>query len=192
MNAAQQGDLFAGEGKAGLPEGLTYADGFLDGREEAELARLVAGMPLEPFAFHGFTGKRRVTSFGFRYDFTGERLRPAGDMPEALLPLRDRAADFANVARADVAHVLVTEYEAGAPIGWHRDRPEFGVVIGVSLLSACVFRLRRRTATGFERASFIAAPRSIYVLRGPARHQWEHSIPPVEALRYSLTFRTLR
>lgn len=190
MKAAQQGDLFARETR--LPEGLTYAEDFLDEREEAEFVRIAAGLPLAPFAFHGFTGKRRVASFGFRYDFASERLRPADEMPDALLPLRDRAADFAGAPRADIAHVLVTGYEAGAPIGWHRDRPEFGVVIGVSLLSPCVFRMRRRTAGGLERASFVAAPRSIYVLRGPARDLWEHSIPPVEALRYSLTFRTLR
>ncbi|HYE42639.1 MAG TPA: alpha-ketoglutarate-dependent dioxygenase AlkB, partial [Caulobacteraceae bacterium] len=91
-----------------------------------------------------------------------------------------------------LVHALVTEYTPGAGIGWHRDRPEFGVVIGVSLLSACVIRFRRRAARGFERASFLAEPRSAYRLDGPVRTEWEHSIAGVDALRYSVTFRTRR
>ena len=87
---------------------------------------------------------------------------------------------------------MVTEYEPGAPIGWHRDRPQFEDVIGISLASPCTFRFRRKKGAGWERASFIAEPRSAYLLRGPARTEWQHSIPPVEALRYSITFRTLR
>jgi alkylated DNA repair dioxygenase AlkB len=88
--------------------------------------------------------------------------------------------------------VLVTEYVPGAAIGWHRDKAVFGDVVGVSLVSACVFRIRRTSGTAWERNSFRLEPRSAYLLRGPARTEWEHSIPAVDSLRYSVTFRTLR
>jgi alkylated DNA repair dioxygenase AlkB len=133
-----------------------------------------------------------VVSFGWRYDFNTSRLQPADPMPDPLLALRDKVAAFAERPAGEFAHALVTEYAPGAPIGWHRDRPEFGIVVGVSLLSPCVFRLRRRAGRGWERAAFTALPRSAYLLSGPARSEWEHSVPPVGALRYSVTFRTLR
>lgn len=193
MNATQL-DLFrtvpqiAGD----LPDGLLRADDFLSRSQECALVQFVQALPFAPFEFHGFLGKRRVVSFGRRYDFASERLLPAGDMPQELALLRERAAGFAGVDPADIVHALVTEYAPGAAIGWHRDKANFDVVIGVSLLAPCVFRLRRRSGAGFDRASFAAAPRSIYVLRGAARSEWEHSIPPLDALRYSITFRTLR
>ena len=193
MNASQL-DLFSPASKpaARLPNGLTRADEFISLEEERALVAVLQALPFAPFEFHGFLGKRRVVSFGRRYDFSSERLLPGGDLPDALAPLRHRAASFAGLAPPGIVHTLVTEYAPGAAIGWHRDKASFDVVIGVSLLAPCVFRLRRRLRKGFERASFIAAPRSIYVLRGPVRTDWEHSIPPVEALRYSITFRTLR
>ncbi|WP_354081155.1 alpha-ketoglutarate-dependent dioxygenase AlkB [Bradyrhizobium sp. S3.5.5] len=80
---------------------------------------------------------------------------------------------------------------AGAGIGWHKDRPVFGDVAGISLLSSCTFRLRRRTAKSFERSTLVAEPRSVYLLRGPSRTEWQHSIPGVESLRYSVTFRNV-
>jgi alkylated DNA repair dioxygenase AlkB len=131
-------------------------------------------------------------SYGWRYDFAEEALRPAEAIPGFLLPLRARAAAFADLAPERLPHVLVTEYDAGAGIGWHRDKGVFGDVVGISLLAPCRFRLRRRRGDGWERASVDAAPRSAYLLRGPSRTEWEHSIPPVDALRYSVTFRDLR
>jgi alkylated DNA repair dioxygenase AlkB len=113
-------------------------------------------------------------------------------MPPFLVELRGVAAEVAEMSPDQLQHVLVTEYGAGAGIGWHRDKAVFGEVIGISLLSACVFRLRRRAGAAWERASITAEPRSAYVLRGPSRTEWEHSIPGVEALRYSITFRNLR
>ena len=86
--------------------------------------------------------------------------------------------------------MLVTEYQAHAGIGWHRDKAVFGEVVGISLLASCQFRLRRKRATRWERVTLEAEPRSAYLLSGPSRTEWEHSIPEVDTLRYSVTFRT--
>lgn len=174
------------------PDGLKHRPDLVSPEQETALARRLEELPFQAFAFRGFEGRRRVVSFGWRYDFNSSRLEPTEPMPDFLLPLRDKAAAFARRPAADFAHALVTEYGPGAPIGWHRDRPEFGEVVGVSLLSPCTFRLRRKRGSGWERASFTAEPRSAYLLSGPARSEWEHSVPPVQALRYSVTFRTLR
>jgi alkylated DNA repair dioxygenase AlkB len=142
--------------------------------------------------FHGYTGKRRVLSYGWHYDFEEARLRPAGEIPEFLLAVRERAADFAGLTPADLPHALITQYGPGATIDWHRDKGVFSDVIGISLLSPCTFRLRRKAGAGWERYSLTAEPRSAYLLCGASRTDWEHSIPAVEALRYSITFRGLR
>ena len=175
-----------------LPEGLVRRADILTQDEERALVVRLSELPVKPFEFRGFLGKRRVASFGWRYDFNGRGLERAGEIPPYLLRLRESAAALAGAAPDELEHVLVTEYQPGAAIGWHRDRPEFGDVVGVSLLSPCQFRLRRRSGAGWERASFTAEPRSAYLLSGPARYEWEHSIPPVEALRWSVTFRRLR
>lgn len=160
--------------------------------EEASLVERLAGLPFAPFQFRGFEGRRRVVSFGWRYDFSQARLGAAEPMPDWLLPFRDRAANFLGTEPDALEHALITEYQPRAAIGWHRDRPEFGEVVGLSLGSPCTFRLRRRAGAGWERRSFTAEPRGAYTLQGPARTEWEHSIPGVEALRYSVTFRALR
>lgn len=175
-----------------LPEGMRLRAELITAEEERALVARLGALPLEPFQFRGYEGRRRVVSFGWRYDFSHSRLGTAEPMPEFLLPLRDRAAVFLGVEPAVLEHALITEYSPGAAIGWHKDRPEFGEVAGVSLGSPCTFRLRRRTQSGWERRSFRAEPRSAYTLQGPARSEWEHSIPAVEALRYSVTFRALR
>jgi alkylated DNA repair dioxygenase AlkB len=175
-----------------LPEGLVYRPEFLSIDEERDLLRHVGQLPFASFEFHGFTGKRRVVSFGWRYDFADESLNSAADLPPFLLPLRDRAAKFAGLAAPDFPHALVTEYAAGAGIGWHRDKSVFEDVVGISLGSPCALRFRRRRGDKWERATLRAEPRSAYLLRGPARTEWEHSIPAVDALRYSITFRSVR
>jgi alkylated DNA repair dioxygenase AlkB len=153
----------------------------------------VRALPFREFEFHGYTGKRRVVSFGWHYDFSARHLRKADDIPDYLLVLREAAAAFAGLEPRELQHVLVTEYGAGAGIGWHRDKAVFGEVVGVSLLSSCVLRLRRAVgAKKWERVRVEAEPRSAYLLSGPARTEWEHSIPPVDAPRYSITFRNLR
>jgi alkylated DNA repair dioxygenase AlkB len=175
-----------------LPEGFEYRPDFLSADEERALAARLAELPFKEFEFQGYLGKRRVVSFGWQYVFDGSGLRKAEDMPDFLLPLRNRAAMFAGIAADRLQHVLLTEYRPGAAIGWHKDRSVFGDTIGISLLSPCRFRFRRKAGERWERAALTAEPRSSYLLRGSSRSEWEHSIPAVEALRYSITFRNLR
>lgn len=174
------------------PPGLVYAPDFLTPVEEARILERLAGLPFEPFQFRGYEGRRRVMSFGWRYDFNGSGLVPAEPMPDWLVPVRRRAETLAGVAAETFAHLLINEYREGAPIGWHRDRPAFDKVVGVSLGAATTLRFRRRTGDRFERIALPLAPRSAYLLDGPARTDWEHSLPEAKALRYSLTFRSLR
>ncbi|MFL5382089.1 MAG: alpha-ketoglutarate-dependent dioxygenase AlkB [Longimicrobiaceae bacterium] len=174
------------------PEGFRYQAEVLPSEEERELVERIGELPLKEFEFHGYVGKRRVISYGWHYDFGERKLSQAEEIPPFLLPVRERAAAFAGVAPEDLPHALVTEYGPGAAIGWHRDKGVFGDVIGVSLVSPCVFRLRRKAGAKWERYSLTAEPRSAYLLRGPSRTEWEHSIPAVDALRYSITFRTLK
>ncbi len=180
-------DLF---GPPLLP-GLSYAPDMLDKDEERALVAALDPLPLKPFEFQGWLGKRQVISFGWRYDFTEARFARAAEIPDFLLPLRDRAAMLAGLAGEDLAQTLVTRYDPGAGIGWHRDRPVFDTVIGISLLSAATIRFRRRTSQGFERFALPASPRSAYVLAGEARYDWEHSIASLDERRWSITFRSL-
>jgi alkylated DNA repair dioxygenase AlkB len=174
-----------------LPEGFKYQAGIISSEDEKLLLDHTQQLPFKEFQFQGFVGKRRVISYGWQYDFNERVLRQAGKIPPFLLPLREAAADFAGIAPEQLAQALLTEYDAGASIGWHRDKKMFGDVIGISLLSACRFRFRRKAGSTWERVSLMAEPRSVYLLRGPSRTEWEHSIPAVDALRYSITFRTL-
>lgn len=196
---------------ANLPEGLRYQPDLISPVYEQELIAHLRDLPFKEFEFHGYLGKRRVVSFGFQYEFSGAgRLHKTDEIPEYLLPLRTHAATFANLKPAELQHALVVEYRPGAGIGWHRDRPVFGEVIGVSLLAPCVIRFRKKEAGGeegqplkvkvgttkmrtkWERVNLLAEPRSAYHLSGPAREEWQHSILRVDSLRYSITFRTMR
>lgn len=181
-------DLFA---DTALPEGFRYQPDFLSREEEHSLLRHIEKLPFREFEFHGFTGKRRTVSFGWRYDFNGGGLTKTEDMPEFLLAVRAQAESFAAIAPGELQQVLVTEYAPGAAIGWHKDRAVFGDVVGISLLSPCTFRLRRKTGHCWKRRNLTAEPRSVYLLRGPSRTEWEHSIPGVDSLRYSITFRNV-
>jgi alkylated DNA repair dioxygenase AlkB len=188
-----QPDLFAAQRPAPtLPEGLVYRPELISAAQETDLVARLETLDLRPFEFQGYLGLRRVIYFGWRYDFTHQKVGAAEPIPDFLLPLREAAAGLAGLPAEALAQVLVNEYRPGAPIGWHRDRPQFGDVVGVSLLSPARMRFRRKRGADWERAALRLEPRSAYVLRGPAREEWEHSIPPAQSLRYSVTFRTLR
>jgi alkylated DNA repair dioxygenase AlkB len=175
-----------------FPEGFAYATEIMSALEEQKLIGTIKRLPFREFEFRGFLGKRRTVSFGWRYDFNERKLQQAEKIPTFLLSLRQKAAQLASLAEARLQHVLVTEYAPSAAIGWHKDRPEFEDVIGISLGAPCVFRFRRKKGTRWERASITLQPCSAYLMRGPARWDWQHSIRPVDKLRYSITFRTLR
>ncbi|HYC69195.1 alpha-ketoglutarate-dependent dioxygenase AlkB [Brevundimonas sp.] len=189
--AADQFDLF-GKARASLPDGLRYAEGVIPADKAGRLVAAFADLPFQAFDFHGFKGHRRIVSYGGRYDFSASRLESAEPIPDFLLPARAAAAAFAGLEPEAIHHAMVTEYAPGAGIGWHRDRPEFDKVIGLSFGSEATMRFRRRVAAGWERASLPLAPGSAYLLDGAARQDWQHSIAPGERLRYSVTFRTLR
>jgi alkylated DNA repair dioxygenase AlkB len=182
--------LFASEPR--FPAGFRYHPDVLSRADEQMLLDAFAALPFAEFKFHGFEGKRRVVSFGWKYDFESMRLDRTEDMPAFLLPIRTKAAGFAGLAAESLQQVLLTEYPPGATIGWHKDRPVFGDVVGLSLRAPCTFRFRRKEGTGWERVSLTAEPRSAYLLQGPSRSEWEHSIPPVADTRYSITFRNIK
>jgi alkylated DNA repair dioxygenase AlkB len=172
------------------PEGLRYAPGFVSPEAEQELIRRIAALPLQPFQFGQYEGKRRVASFGFRYDYTLRRLQDAEPIPDWLHPIIKQVEAFGGPSTR-IQQVLCTEYDVGTGIGWHRDKPHFDKVFGLSLGSACKFRFRRPTGEKWERFTLNAEPRSLYMMSGASRLAWEHSIPAVEAPRYSITFRTM-
>lgn len=183
-----QPDLFA---RAQEPEGFLYRPDMLAPGQAALLVAQFKALPLVPFEFHGYTGKRRVLSFGWRYDYTRREAQRSDPLPDFLRPLREAAADLAKTAEGAFEQALVTEYSQGAGIGWHRDKAVFGDVVAFSFGAPCTLRFRREGRAGWERASRRVEPRSAYLLRGPARSLWEHSIPAVPALRYSVTLRTM-
>lgn len=178
--------------ETGLPEGFAYRANAISADQERALLGEIAGLPFKAFEFRGFEGKRRTVSYGWRYDFNHQKLQQAEPLAEFLRPIREIGARFAGLEPDTLEQVTVIEYSPGSAIGWHKDRPMFGDVVGVSLGSATRFRFRRKAGKGWERAALTVEPRSMYLLRGPARDEWEHSIPPVQTLRYSITMRTFR
>jgi alkylated DNA repair dioxygenase AlkB len=175
-----------------LPAGFVYHPEFITVEDERALLEHIASMEFGAVKMRGVVARRRVRQFGWRYSFESFRVTPGSEMPGFLLPVRDRAAVLARVDPELLSEALVTEYPAGAAIGWHRDAPMFGIVVGISLLAPCTFRFRRGEATGEKPIKLELAPRSAYILDGEARSDWQHSIPPMRTLRYSITFRTLR
>jgi alkylated DNA repair dioxygenase AlkB len=174
-----------------LIAGLDYRPGFISEAEERNLIEHLSGEDLSPFRFHGWTGRRLTRTYGWRYNFDDASFAPADPIPGWLEPLRAKAAEFAQTKPEHFAHVLLVRYDPGAGIGWHRDRPQFETVLGISLGSPAMLRFRRRRPDGFDRNQIEVEPRSAYLLSGEARHEWEHSIAPGDTLRFSITFRTL-
>jgi alkylated DNA repair dioxygenase AlkB len=186
--------LFGADG----PDGFHYRPDFITVADEAALAEAIAHVEFSTFEMRGVVARRRVAFYGQSYDAGDATARP---LPAFLLPLRDRVAEWARVDSQALAMALINEYGPGAPIGWHRDAPQYDIVAGISLLSSCRMRLRpyvrpgtrvappgRRTATH----EIALARRSAYLMTGESRNGYEHHIPAVNALRYSITFRTIR
>ena len=185
-----QAELF--EKPSQLPPGFRYQAELISPAEEQRLLAYFAKLAFQPFEFHGFLGKRRIVSFGWRYDFNGGGLQKTDDIPDFLHPVREKAAAFAGLRPDALQHALLTEYREGAAIGWHKDRSVFGDVVGISLLSACPFRFRKKAGHDWRRAAIVLEPRSADLLHGAARADWEHSISAVANPRYSITFRNFR
>jgi alkylated DNA repair dioxygenase AlkB len=184
-----QHDLFT---DAPILPGFTLWTDVVSTMEESELEALLDAAPLAPFQFGPWEGKRLTAYYGHGYDFGRGKLKEAPPMPGWLRDLADRAERVTGQPSGAFVQALLIRYDPGAGIGWHRDRPQFGTVAGLSLGSAAALRLRRRTATGFERRTVLLPPRSLYRLEGEARHGWEHSIAPADRTRRSITLRTLR
>jgi DNA oxidative demethylase len=174
------------------PEGIVLRPDLLTVAEEADLLERLESLRFDPIVIRGQAARRTARHYGLGYDYESRTPQPGEPIPEWLAPVRGLAADLAGTKPEELVEALVQHYPAGSTIGWHRDAPAFGTVIGVSLLGAC--RLRFQRGTGERRRVWEIAlpPRSGYVLAGEARRSWQHSIPPTKELRYSITFRTLR
>ena len=178
-----------------LPAGLRYESAWLSAAEEAGLLELVKQLPLKEAKYKSYTARRRVVSYGGQFDYDSNELRPSAPLIAALHPLRERVAQWAGVDPQALVHVLVAEYSPGTPLGWHRDVPDFEDVFGVSLGSEALLRFRPYPPQAPKREDVVklnVQPRSVYALQDEARWGWQHSVAPVDALRWSITFRTAR
>jgi alkylated DNA repair dioxygenase AlkB len=178
------------EVSASQPEGLRYATDFVSPETEQRLISRIRDLPLQPFQFGQFEGKRRVASFGYRYDYELRQLQRSEPIPAWLHEIVTKVEAFGG-PETQIRQVLCTEYDVGVGIGWHRDKPHFDRIFGLSLGSACKFRFRRSAGKSWDRFTLDAEPRSLYMMSGASRRIWEHSIPAVESPRYSITFRTM-
>ena len=191
MTGRLQGDLFGHVGTPAVPQGFDYWPEVLTGAEQAAAVEQLQRLDFSPYEHKGYQGFRRIAAFGRRYDLDRGRLEAADPWPEFLQDLMRRLTGRLGLDATAFVQVLVNEYAPGAGIGWHRDRPVYGEIVGVSLLAPCVMRLRRKAGAQWRRAGAALEPGSVYRLSGEARRDWEHSISPMTALRYSITFRTL-
>ncbi len=181
-------DLFAAE--PDLP-GLTHRSGVLPPEQLPALAAAIDAAPLTPFRFREWTGLRLTASYGWHYDFEAGRVGRAEPIPDWLLTVRAMAAGFAGVPADALVQALLIRYDPGAGIGWHRDRPVFEHVVGLSIGAPATLRFRRRRADGFDRFAQDLVAGDAYHLTGDARWEWEHGIAPMDATRWSITFRSL-
>ena len=181
--------------KPDLPQGFSYKPGFLSPAEEQLLITEIETLELHHMKFHGYTANRKVASYGFDYSFETRQLTRGKDIPQAFQWLIEKVANELHIHPAAIAELLVTEYDKGTVINWHRDAPPFDMIIGVSLLSDCIFKLRPQEKARQTRSETIYIPverRSLYIMKDEARSQWQHSISPVKSKRYSITLRTLK
>ena len=172
---------------------MRYQQDFLAREDEEALVALIAALPLAPMQYQQYTARRRVVSYGGQYDFSAQKLQQAEPLPDWLDPLRERAGAWAGIAPERFTQALIAEYQPGTPLGWHRDVPDFEDVVGISLHDEAVMRFRPYPHVVGSKARVLKLtlpPRSIYLLRGASRWQWQHSVAPTKALRYSITLRT--
>ena len=177
------------------PEGFSYHPGFISEAEEKILLEEIAQTELHHLIFHGYEARRKVASFGYDWSFVNRKLSKGKNIPEGFLPLVEKVIAHEKLDPSSIAELLVTAYPEGSVINWHRDAAPFDLIAGISLLSSCTFRLRPYPKEKQGRSSIInitVAPRSLYIMKGAARSEWEHSIQPVDQLRYSITLRTLK
>lgn len=177
------------------PEGFSYFPQFISNNDEAELCKEISRIQLHNFNFQGFKANRKVASFGFDYSFDNGSLTKGEEIPKEFDFLIDKVAQHLGIKPGQFAELLITEYPAGSVINWHRDAPPFDIIAGISLMGDCTFRLRPHDKAKQTRASIISIPvhrRSLYVINGEARTDWQHSISPVKQTRFSITLRTLR
>jgi alkylated DNA repair dioxygenase AlkB len=177
-----------------LPSGFTYVPDFLTVPEEDDLIQTVSKIELHKFLFQGFEAKRKVASFGYDYSFDKRMLTKGKQLPVAFHPIVEKVSVFLDVPKDNFAELLVTEYPVGSVINWHRDAPPFDLIAGISLQTDCIFRLRPHDKEKQGRKSIISIPvkrRSLYIMHGSARTEWQHSTAPVKEIRYSITLRTL-
>jgi alkylated DNA repair dioxygenase AlkB len=178
-----------------LPPGFSYFPGFIGKTEEQELLKEISGLELQVFNFHGYEAKRRVASFGYDYSFEKKTLTKTKEIPGAFDQLIQKVANHTGIGKENFAELLITEYPVGSVINWHRDAFPFDIIAGISLASDCTFRFRPHDKTKQVRSSIISVPvqkRSLYIIQGQARNEWQHSITPVKAVRYSITLRSLK
>jgi alkylated DNA repair dioxygenase AlkB len=177
------------------PEGFSYFPDFISRQEEALLLEEISKIELHTFNFHGYEAKRKVASFGYDYNFESKTLTKGNPIPSIFHPLIEKVSSRTKLDKEDFAELLITEYPVGSVINWHRDAFPFELIAGISLNSDCAFRLRPCDKAKQGRNSIISIPvktRSLYIIEGSARTEWEHSISPVKDVRYSITLRSLR
>ena len=178
-----------------VPPGFTYIPELITEEEETSLYKEILKIDLHNLDFKGYTAKRKVASFGYDWNFEKQQLSKGKDIPKPFLSVLEKVAGHLSIKTEKFAELLITEYPVGSVINWHRDAPPFDQIAGISLLSDCIFRLRPHEKTKQVRGAILSVPvqrRSLYVMQGAARQDWEHSIKPMEKVRYSITLRTLR
>jgi alkylated DNA repair dioxygenase AlkB len=177
------------------PDGFCYTPDFISEQEEIELCNHIRNVELHHFNFQGFQANRKVASFGYDYSFENGSLTKGLEIPAIFHPLIQKVAGYLSIPAESFQELLITEYPVGSVINWHRDAPPFDIIAGISLMANCTFRLRpydKAKQTKGSAISFPVARRSLYIIKGPARTDWQHSIAPVKAIRYSITLRSLR
>lgn len=174
------------------PRGLLLKEDVISATEETELLQRFEGLRWDPIVIRGQAARRTARHFGLGYDYDTREPRPGEPIPGWLGPARQAGAKLAAVAPEDLVEALVQRYPPGSTIGWHRDAPAFGIVVGISLLGAARLRFQRGKRERRRTWEVVVGPRSGYVLADEVRWSWEHAIPAIKELRYSITFRTLR